>query len=50
MDTTPALFQTTPEVVGFVVGKLAVHAVDDPRIWESSDNGIVQRANWPFCI
>jgi hypothetical protein len=38
-------------VEGAVAGKPVAHAVDDEvKIVASSESGIVQRTNWPFCI
>lgn len=44
---TPALFQSTPAVVGWVVGSEAAHAVE-LRMVDSCESGIVHFAIWPF--
>ncbi|MDR6421262.1 hypothetical protein J2801_003550 [Paraburkholderia phenoliruptrix] len=46
IETTPLLFQTTPEVVGSVVGRFAAQAVGDEvdRIDASIESGMEQMA------
>lgn len=49
MDTTPLLFQTTPAVVGSVLGRFDAQEVL-LIIKESIESGIEHSAHSPFCF